>query len=1059
MQKTCYLRGYLSGQAIIKALQIVKFVIIFILFSCFRAFALDNGPAAVVNYTPSVASLLPVTGLILDSEGKPIQGVSILEKGTSNGTTSSEDGSFSLNVSGQDAVLVISAIGYNTIEVTATGNTPLNIVLSSFQTNLEDVVVVGYGTQRRTNITGAVSSVTSKVLDNRPVTAVSTGLQGTVPGLTTTGAKGQPGATHSEVRIRGIGTTNNSNALILIDGIPGDMNWINPEDIASVSVLKDAAAAAIYGSRAANGVILITTKNGAFNQKPTITYSGYYGIQKPINLPKVLGSVEYMQMLNEAQQNVGLPKTYTDEQIETARNGSNPDYFANTNWSDALIKSSAPQSNHNISISGGGKDINYYLSYGRLNQKGLLVGDQYNFDKNNARLKVNALRLLDIIDIEANIGYLDRMVNQAAAELEAGAGPIYTALTASPLTPVRFKNGTWGYGGGSSNPVTMATDGGFNKFTSNELTGNVAGILHILRNLTFRSQYGIQINNQKRKTFSRTQTYYRPESGAVWYTAGSPNSLRDIDFVSKLQNFTNQFDYNVKLDRHTFKLLAGYQQETFIYESFSASRTNIISDDVPVINMGSANQTNSGDAYQYALQSLFGRLNYEFDNRYLLEFNLRYDGSSRYKTGNKWGLYPSVSAGWRFTNELFLKDATDKWLSDGKLRASYGLLGNQYGADGPAFSEWYPYLRIINSVSTMPIGNILTTGMAQTILSNPDLQWEKTEMVDVGLDLAFFKNRLTFTGDWFNKKTLDIQLKQELPDVLGLTVPDQNVGNMSNKGIELSLGWRDNIEDFRYGITAIYFDIKNKVTYLGTSAPVQMDRIRWVGYPLDAFYGYRTDGLAQEEDFTKDANGKYQPKFPIFSADAGKVAPGDIIYRDLNGDGVITADKDREVLGNAFPRHNYSFRLEAGYKNFDLNVFLQGVGKASGYISGIGIHALDRDAAFPQEIHRDHWTPDNTDAWYPRFTFKETRNSGRLSDYWMQDASYLRLKNIMLGYTLPQQWLSKLRVDQFKIYLSADNLLTKTNFYYAYDPEVATTSGGFYPQIKTFTVGVNIRFK
>ncbi|HTE10370.1 MAG TPA: SusC/RagA family TonB-linked outer membrane protein, partial [Chitinophagaceae bacterium] len=516
-----------------------------------------------------------ITGKITDESNQPVEGATVLNKKTKVTTVADNTGVFRIAASVADELLITS-VGYSDARITVSGQTDYSVQLVANNVSLNEVVVVGYGTQKRTSVTGAVSKVTAKVLENRPVTAVSTGLEGAVPGLTTTGAKGQPGLTHSEIRIRGVSTTNNANALVLIDGVPGDMNWINPDDIASVSVLKDAAAAAIYGSRASNGVILVTTKNGRLNDKPAITYSGYYGIQKPINLPKMLGSVEYMQMLNEAQSNVGLPKTYTDAQIETARTGADPDYFANTSWPKALIKSSAPQSNHNISVSGGSKDFNYYFSYGRLNQKGLLTGDLYNFDKNNARLKLNAVKLLDLIDVETNFGYLDRQIDQSAQDLAGDAGPIYTALTASPLTPVRFTTGTWGYGGGSSNPVTIATDGGFNKFTSRELTGNISATIHLLKNLSFRSQYGIQSVNQHRKIFSRTQIYYSPQTGLPIYTAGSPNSVRDIDYVSKLQNFTNQFDYSVKLRDHHIKVLAGYQQETFLYESFSASRTNLV---------------------------------------------------------------------------------------------------------------------------------------------------------------------------------------------------------------------------------------------------------------------------------------------------------------------------------------------------------------------------------------------------------------------------------------------------------------------------------------------------
>jgi TonB-linked SusC/RagA family outer membrane protein len=533
--------------------------------------------------------------------------------------------------------------------------------------------------------------------------------------------------------------------------------------------------------------------------------------------------------------------------------------------------------------------------------------------------------------------------------------------------------------------------------------------------------------------------------------------LRDVATTTTLQNLSAQLDYSLSLGQHNFKVLGGYQQETFRFDAFSGSKTNLVSDDVPVLNSGSLNPLATGDAYQYALQSVFGRFNYDYAGKYLLEFNTRFDGSSRYAPGYKWGSFSSVSAGWRITEEQFMKNAKLSWLNEAKIRASYGSLGNQYGADGAAYTEWYPYVKVLNSVGTMPIGNILTTGFAQTILSNPLLRWEYATMLDVGVDLSFLNNRLNFTADWFDKQTKDIQLKVPQPDVLGLAVADQNAGAVSNKGIELSLGWNDKIGDFKYGITGQFFNVKNRMVSLGGVPPAIGDRIRMIGQPIDAYWGYRTDGLAQESDFTKDGAGKYVPKFPIFTADAGKVAPGDLKYRDLNGDGLITADLDREVIGDPYPNYNYSFRLDAGYKNFDLSVFIQGVGKANGYITGAGLHAYNADAAFPQEFHLDRWTPENTDASYPRFVYKDTRNTGRQSDYWLQDASYLRVKNLQLGYTLPGSLLEKIHVKSVRFYASADNLFTDTNFFYAYDPESQATSGGLYPQVKTFVFGVSIK--
>jgi len=1003
-----------------------------------------------------------VSGTVRGTGNQLLPGVTVTVKGTGNGTVTNADGRFEINVPGNNTILVFSYVGYLSKEVPVGHQAQLDVVLNEDTRQLNQVVIVGFGTQKKVNLTGAVAQVGEKELAGRPVTSMSTALQGLLPGLSAISATGFPGDNKTTLRVRGTGTTNNSNPFILIDGIPGDLNFLNPTDIESVSVLKDAASAAIYGSRAANGVILVTTKRGKQNQKPTVSYNGYYGFQKPYALPKMVGSAEYMEMLNEAQRNVNLPETYTAEDIQKAKDGTDPDYFANTNWPKALFKSTAPQQEHNLSVSGGTQDVTYYLSYGRQDQEGLVEGDQYKFWRNNVRARLNAIRLFDFIDIDGNLGYIDRMQNQPAGGTDGDQGPIYTSLTMSPLNPVKFTNGKWGYGGGSSNPLAIATDGGYNNFRSQEVTGNVSAKVHIWKNLDFTGQYGTNVINQRRSTFSRKIDYYYPDSGDFWYSNATSNSLEMRDYTSRLQNISGVLNYSFSLQKHNIKLLAGYQQETYRYESWAASKQNFPSDDVPIFNLGSDNPNATGDAYQYALRSWFGRINYDYNEKYLLELNMRYDGSSRYASNLRYGTFPSASAGWRFSRENFIRDnSTFRWLNEGKLRASYGSLGNQYGADADnSYAEWYPYMDVLTGVGTMPIGNILTRGVAQITLANPLLRWEKMNMLNFGIDLAFLNNRLTFTGDWFDKRTKDIQMKKPMPDILGLQVPDQNIGEVSNKGWELSLGWADQINDISYGFTAQLSDVRNKVVNLGGAPPVLDNRILQVGYPINAFYGYRTDGLAQEGDFTKDPSGKYVPNFAIFDADKGKVAPGDIKYRDLNGDGKITADKDREVIGDAFPRYTYSLRGNLGWKNFDFSFFIQGVGKGNGYVSSIGIHTFQAYGSYPQEVHRDHWTPEHTDAWYPRFTYLDTRNTtARQSDYWLQNAAYLRLKNIQLGYTLPARWTEKLRIQRLRAYVSADNLFTKTDFFYAYDPETVTSAGGEYPQVKTFVFGLNINFK
>lgn len=1014
---------------------------------------------------------IDVRGKVTDEKGAPLPGASVKVKGTKLSVVTNGNGEFYLQGIDEQAVLIVSYLGFISTETRVNKQLVISVSLKEDQTGLNEVVVVGYGTQKKSNLTGSVSTISAKDLIGRPITSVSSGLQGLLPGLTAVGQSGMPGASGALLRIRGLTSLNNSEPFILVDGIPQDLNSINPEDIESVSLLKDAASTSIYGTRAANGVILITTKSGTLNQKVSISYNGYYGVQRPTALPKMLGSPEYMEMLNEAQLNSGIPPSFTQAQIETAGNGSDPNYFANTNWFNEVYKKNAPQQNHSINFSGGSSDMKYYLSYGRQNQEGLAVGDKFGLVRNNARIRVNAAKILDVLDIDANLSYIDRDINQSSAATTQNGGVFYTGLTMSPLSPVRFTNGLWGYGGGSSNPVAIATDGGFDLAKTQQFTGSIAATLHLTKNLNLQAQYGLDMHNQNRNIYSRRIDYLYPETGAIWYTSNPNNTLDERQYINKIQTFSTQLNYQLNINEHHFKALAGTQLEWRRNDYWRAVKTNFLSDDVPVLNLGTANPTNYGDAFQYALRGYFGRINYDFSDKYLFEANLRYDGTSTYSPDSRYGLFPSASAGWRFTQESFLKDNTAmRWLSEGKIRVSYGLLGNQYNADASGYGEYYPYIPSIISVSTMPIGNILTQGFAQTVLANTALEWEKVRMFNIALDLAFFKNRLTFTGEWYNRETRDIQLKVAQPAVIGVSVPDQNAGSVSNKGWELNVGWNDQINDLKYGFSAQLSDVKNKVTSLGGVAPTIANNIRMVGYPINAYYGYKTAGLAQSADFTKDeVTGKLTPNFPIFPVDAGKVAPGDLKFADLDGDGIISADKDRAVIGDPFPHYTYSFRGNLGFKQFDLSFFLQGVGEANGYISGPAIHPFFADAAFPQEMHRDHWTPENTSAWYPRLLFKDTRNTTRqLAEYWLQDASYLRLKNVQVGYTIPDKWISKWRVDHFRIFVSADNLFTSTNFFKAYDPETIVpvegtgdkiSNGGFYPQVKTIIFGINLRLK
>jgi TonB-linked SusC/RagA family outer membrane protein len=1008
-----------------------------------------TSPNALHAATPRAFT---VSGTVTSAASNaPMQGVSVLMKGSADGTTTDANGNFSLSIPAESAVLVFSYIGFQTLERVVNREERLSIIMQEDARSLEQVVVVGYGTQKKVNLTGAISAVSAEDFRGRPITATSSGLQGLMPGVTIRNTTALPGQNGSSIRIRGIGTLGDANPLVVIDGIPGgDMNIINPDDIESISVLKDAASSSIYGVRGANGVILITTKKGKAGAQQSLSYNNYYGFQTPTALPEFLGSPEYMTLLNESQKNVGRTITYTDAEIEKARNGSDPNYYANTNWLKEIYKKRAAQNNHNISLNGGANNLSYYVSYGYLSQDGLVTGDNYGAKRNNLRLRLNT-KLLNRLDLDFNIGYVDRKYSESSEDIGESAGPLYSAHQISPLVPVRFTTGGWGYLGGSRNPVAVTTAGGYNNFASQEVTGNLSAALNLFDGFRLRAQYGLIRSNSKREILWKTIDYFSPVTGDRIYQTNFPNKIDNRDYTNTYQTVIGMAEYEKTFNNiHDIKILVGASQESNVSESFTASRTNLVSQEVDNINLGTLNQLNSGNDAQTALQSLFGRANYVLNNKYLAELNFRYDGSSRFARDVRWNLFPSASVGWRLSEEGFFSGLKNVF-REVKLRASYGELGNdKVGND-------YAYLSTIVPVTTMPIGNVLTAAYAQTRLPNQILTWETVIKKNIGIDLAMARGRLGITADYFIHNTDDILLTVTLPDVLGATEPSQNAGKVENRGWELQLDWKDNIGQFRYGFNFNLSDVKNQVVSLGNVPPTFGDQVRFLGEPIDAFYGLVAERIAQVSDFDFNATTNvYTPKFPVIAGD--RVAPGDVIYRDLTKDGRITLADDRQIIGNPFPRYSYGFRTDVGWKGFDFNFFVQGVGKADGYIKGAGRHAYINESANPQKIHLDRWTPENTDASYPRFTYQLSHNQ-RFSTMWLEDASYLRLKNVQLGYTLPLRLTEKLRISRLRFFASADNLFTKSDFFYAYDPETPVSSGGYYPQVKTFIFGLNLNLK
>ena len=1006
------------------------------------------------------------SGVVIDSAGEPVIGAGVVIEGSTNGTITDVDGRWELVVPSTTTKIVISSLGYKEQVVAAGSASARTVTLHEDSQMLQETVVVGYGVQKKVNLTGAVAMVNSEEMNARPISSVASGLQGLLPGVTVVNSSSQPGQANTTIRVRGVGTIGNSNPLILIDGIEGDISSINPEDIESVSVLKDAASSAIYGARAANGVLLVTTKKLAAGKDAVtkINFSAYAGIQTPTRLPEMCDAIEFMTLDNEARKNVDTADAWLPEDFDKVRNNTDPNDFGNTDWIGQVIKKVAPQQNYSLSLNGTLGNSGYMLSYRYFDQSGLTVGNSTGETRHNLRFKINT-KLIDRVTLSSNLGYTTTKVISPVSSLTSGGGAIYTAMRIAPNVPVRYTDGTWAYGGGNTNPVAILRDGGRAKTDADELSIMEVVKVDILKGWDVSATYNVTSYNGLKDILKKTITFNNPEDGST-YSYQSPNSIKNIDYRHNQQTFILQTNFDLNFGKHNVSGVVGMSQEWYTSRSFEASRTKLITEQDPTLNLGDPQTMSNASSYSsWAIRSGFGRVSYNWNERYLLEGNLRYDLSSRFHKSNRSGLFPSVSAGWRISEENFMA-ATRTYLDNLKIRASWGMLGNQYVG-----SSNYPYLSVLQAYTSgiSMIGANATTGYVQSTLSNPNLSWEKIKMLDLGFDLAMFSNRLTFSFDWYNKDTDGILLKLNYPAQLGAKPSEQNAGKVNNKGWEMDLNWRSQAGEFMYGIGFNLSDVKNKIVDLGGNAPdLSGNQIRMVGYPIDAFYGYIADGLMTPEDFkinNPETHTYNLPNIPVILGN--RYQPGDIKYKDLSGpegvpDGRITPEYDRTVLGSSIPRYTYSVRGNLGWRGIDFSFVLQGVGKCSGYLEGSARHALQDMAAYPQKVHLERYnvvTNPNPKASYPRLTYNTGFNQNTFSTFWLEDASYLRVKNVQLGYTFPEKWMKKARIDNFRVYASADNLFTFSKFFYAYDPETPVSKGGYYPLVKTVVIGVNLTFK
>jgi len=992
---------------------------------------------------------IEVSGFARDPGGNALDGVTITHKGAGQAVAVTKaDGSFSLQAQ-PEAILVFSLIGYGTEEVTVSGST-LNVVLTAAVANLDEVVVVGFGTTKKVNLTGSVASVSGEEMAKRQVGQSSMALQGMVPGVTVTQSTGQPGVDGGNIRVRGIGTLNNSSPLVLVDGVVMSLDHIDVTSIESISVLKDAASSAIYGSRAANGVILITTKRGREGQF-SFSYDAYLGKQSPTHMIKPVNGLDHMNLINEAHTNVGRSPLFSEDYIKNyiANKDTDPDTYPDSDWQKALLNGSGLQQNHVLSVTGGTERVKFFGSFGYLDQAGLI--DNVNFKRYYFRLNTN------VKVSEKLSGSFDLYVRNQDRKTIANAGPFTGPAAFSPSTStglifglinklpatqaIRYSNGMWAEGQNGANPAAIVEEGGWWRQTSYPIAGNFSLDYKPFEFLTARVAYAPTYSQPVTRAFNNVVKTY-DQSGNARFSVPSINELNENmasdreDQLDVTLNFTQDFD------NHAVSAMGGYQYLNASYRGFSAFRDNFLFPDYTVLSAGSSeNMRNGGYAGEWSLISYFGRVNYAFAGKYLVEANIRHDGSSRFAEGNKWGTFPSFSAGWRLSEEAFMA-GTRSYLDDLKIRASWGLLGNQQiGSD-------YPFAPTVSLSPSYISNDQVVNGAAIMDLANTNITWETTEMTNIGLDVRLLR-KLSVSFDYYQKQTRGILLQLSIPKTMGVSAPFQNAGVVENKGWDLQVDYSDYSKPFKYAVTAMISDVRNKVVDLKgiqqTGTIVNRE-----GHPMNSLFLLRSAGLLSAADFDGDGNYAHAP------TQFGVVAPGDIRYLDTNGDNVVNAG-DRQVLGSTIPRYTYSFNIYLGYRNFDFSTLLQGVGKVDGYLTSNAINPfLLGGTAY--EYQKDRWTPDNPNAVFPRFAFGENHNTQH-SDYWMRSAAYLRLKNIQLGYTLPVQLAKSVRVQKARLYISGENLLTLHDFWEGWDPEVsAASSGSYYPQVKTINVGLNLKF-
>ncbi len=1029
------------------------------------------------------------TGVVKDKTGETIIGASVVVKGTTNGSVTGMNGEFSLNNVPRGSVIVVSFVGFQAQEVKWTGSS-LNVTLKDDEKVLDEVVVVGYGTQKKVNVTGAVSMVGSEVLESRPVANVTQALQGTIPGLNLN-ASSSGGDLNSSmsINIRGTGSISSSDKpLILVDGIEGDLNLVNPNDIESVSVLKDAASASIYGTRAAFGVILVTTKSGK-SGKVKVAYSGDVRFSTATQVPEMVDSYNFASYFNAANTNAGSGNFFTNEIMEKIQNfiggkytdPTQPEYygttagtdgkwslysgaFANTNWFNEFYKKNVPSTQHNLSLSGGTEKLNWSLSGSFFNQNGLIKHGHDEMSRYTMNAKIGAM-LADWIKME----YTTKWTRKDYTKPQYLTGLFFHNIARRwPTCFAKDPNGHWAEG----MEIAELEDGGIYKENNDLFTQQLKFIFEPVKN------WHIYAEGSMRNTYNKTTQNKIP---VYHYTVNNTPFIRDSGYGTDSYVYDDRFkqnyytvnvysDYVKSFGKHNTKVMAGVNYERYDQDDLWGSGTTLTTADKPYLSQTQANKKNSDNYWNRATAGYFGRLNYDYDGRYLLEYNMRYDGSSRFVGDKRWAWFPSVSVGWNIAREQFFEKLSDK-VNLLKVRGSWGQLGNTSSNYG-SFNDWYPFYQqqaISSATGGWLIGGAKPNTSSLPSIVSSQLTWETVETWDIGLDWAALNNRLTGTFDWFSRSTKNmIGPAPTLGSALGTSAPQINNCDMRSTGWELEIAWRDQIGDVKYGARLNLSDSQQKIL----SYPNQTGSLSsyYNGRMLNEIWGYTSTSIASTKEEMDTWIAKNKPNW------GSNWGAGDVMFKDLNNDGVISSGDntlanhgDLKIIGNSTPRYRVGLNLDAEWKGFDFSVFFQGVmkrdwafGQGDAYFWGATGNVW-QSACFKE--HLDYWREDNLKAYYPKPYFGGISKNQVTQTRYLQDASYIRCKNIQLGYTLPQAWVKGAGIENCRLYVSCDNLFTLTSLSSIYDPEAfggygdeGWGSGKTYPMQRTVAFGVSVNF-